>query len=144
MKYFEVRKQALLLIAGFVWMFAGTMVMKTGFQSIQQTDRIWPVLLGACIVFLIFYLMIFSKLVKKHELRIRGYEESKVAFWKFFDRKQYLVIAVMMSGGILIRAYHLLPIWFIELFYSGLGLALFSCGTRFVTRYIKFGKDVAA
>lgn len=144
MKYFEVRKQALLLIAGSVWMLAGAMVMKTGFPLVQQTDRLWLVLIGACIVFLIFYLMVFSKLVKKHELRIRGYEENRVAFWKFFDKKQYLIIAVMMSGGILIRAYHLLPAWVIAFFYSGVGLALFSCGTRFVARYIKFRKGVVA
>ena len=138
MKPFIVKKQCLLLIAGCVWMFAGFMVMKTGYPFLQKSTSLGIILLGASIIFLFFYLKIFSKLVRRHEIRIRGYEEDKVAFWKFFDRKQYVIIAIMMSGGILIRYYHLVPNWFIAFFYSGLGFALFSCGTRFVARYIKY------
>jgi len=138
MKPFIVKKQCLLLIAGCVWMFAGFMVMKTGYPFLQKSTSLGLILLGASIIFLFFYLKIFSKLVRRHEIRIIGYEEDKVAFWKFFDRKQYVIIAIMMSGGILIRYYHLVPNWFIAFFYSGLGFALFSCGTRFVARYFKY------
>ncbi len=141
MKLFAVKKRSLLLIAGLVWMFAGFMVMKTGYPFLIKSNSIGLILLGSLIIFLIFYLKIFSKLVKKHEIRIRGYEEERVAFWKFFDIKQYIIIAFMMSGGILIRYYHLAPDWFIAFFYSGLGFALFSCGTRFIARYFKF--DIA-
>ncbi|HHY28229.1 MAG TPA: hypothetical protein GX523_16070 [Desulfitobacterium dehalogenans] len=141
MNRFAVKKQYLLLIAGCVWMFAGLIVMKTGYPFLQKSASLGLILLGASIIFLIFYLKIFSKLVRKHEIRIRGYEEDKVAFWKFFDKKQYVIIVIMMSGGILIRFYHLVPNWFIAFFYSGLGFALFSCGTRFVARYIKFEKE---
>lgn len=138
MKLFAVKKRSLLLIAGLVWMFAGFMVMKTGYPFLKKSNSLGLILLGSLIIFLIFYLKIFSKLVKKHEIRIRGYEEERVAFWKFFDIKQYIIIAFMMSGGILIRYYHLAPDWFIAFFYPGLGFALFSCGTRFIARYIKF------
>ena len=141
MKRFAVKKQYLLLIAGFVWMFAGLMVMKTGYPFLQKSTSLGLILLGASIIFLIFYLMIFSKLVRKHEIRIKGYEEDRVAFWRFFDKKQYVIIAIMMCGGILIRSSHLVPDWFIAFFYSGLGFALFSCGTRFVARYIKFERE---
>lgn len=138
LKLFAVKKQYLLLIAGFVWMFAGFMVMKTGYPFLKKSTSLGFILLGAAVIFLIFYLKIFSKLVKKHEIRIRGYEEERVSFWKIFDIKQYIIIAIMMSGGILIRYYHLVPDWFIAFFYSGLGFALFSCGARFIARYIKF------
>lgn len=141
MKLFAVKKRSLLLIAGLVWMFAGFMVMKTGYPFLKKSNSLGLILLGGLIIFLIFYLKIFSKLVQKHEIRIRGYEEERVAFWKFFDIKQYIIIAFMMSGGILIRYYHLAPDWFIAFFYPGLGFALFSCGTRFLARYIKF--DIA-
>ncbi|AET69288.1 hypothetical protein Desor_3829 [Desulfosporosinus orientis DSM 765] len=135
---FAVKKQYLLLIAGCVWMFAGFMVMKTGYPFLKKSTSLGLILLGAAIIFLIFYLKIFSKLVKKHETRIRDYEEDRVAFWRFFDKKQYIIIAIMMSGGILMRSYHIVPDWFIAFFYPGLGFALFSCGTRFVARYIEF------
>lgn len=144
MKRFAVKKQYLLLIAGCVWMFAGLMVIKTGYPFLQESTSLGLILLGASITFLIFYLKIFSKLVRRHEIRVRDYEEDRVAFWRFFDKKQYVIIAIMMSGGILIRSYHLVPDWFIAFFYSGLGFALFSCGTRFVARYIKFERELRA
>lgn len=141
MKQFAVKKQYLLLIAGSVWMLAGFMVMKTGFTFLLKSTSLGLIILGASIIFLIFYLKIFSKLVRKHEIRIRGYEEDRVVFWKFFDNKQYIIIAFMMSGGFSIRYFHLVPGWFIAFFYSGLGIALFSCGIKFIVRYIKFNAE---
>jgi hypothetical protein len=37
-----------------------------------------------------------------------------------------------MGGGMTLRLSHLMPDWMIAFFYSGLGLALFLCGIRFL------------
>ena len=50
------------------------------------------------------------------------------------------LVAVLMVGGMAIRTSHLVPDWMIEFFYSGLGVALFLCGVRFLTVYAR--KDV--
>ncbi|MDO4717054.1 MAG: hypothetical protein Q4B08_05755 [Propionibacteriaceae bacterium] len=42
-------------------------------------------------------------------------------------------MAVMMSAGMSLRAYRLLPDWAIGFFYTGLGIALCACGIRFVS-----------
>ena len=55
----------------------------------------------------------------------------------FFDKKSYLVMIVMMSGGIVIRKFALIPEWGIAFFYSGLGLALASCGIKFLVGFLK-------
>lgn len=137
-KKLSIPKNYLILIAGIVWMFAGFMVMKIGvpiFMNIVTENII--ILILSCIVFLIFYLFIFSKLVVKHTNRIKDNPSKSMPFWQFFDLPSYIIMAVMMSGGIWLRSANVLPIWFIGFFYSGLGLALFSCGTRFVSVFFR-------
>ena len=61
-------------------------------------------------------------MVGKHANRIAGYVEDKIAFWRFFDASGYIMMAVMMTGGISLRAFGLVPNWFIAFFYTGLAL----------------------
>lgn len=132
----SVQKNYLTLIAGLVWVLAGSMVMSLGlplfFKLAPKNDWI-PFL--AIIVFLLFYLLIFSKLVNKHVARIRSNPAEKMPFWYFFDLPSYIIMLVMMSGGIILRVGHLIPKSVIAFFYSGLGFALFSCGTRFLNAF---------
>lgn len=86
--------------------------------------------------------MIFHKLTVKHTKRIREYEDDKQFFLKFFDVKSFIIMAVMMIGGILIRVLHLLPEQFIAFFYTGLGAALFLAGLLFGLNYFKEKKKV--
>ena len=79
--------------------------------------------------------MMFSKLVGKHAARIRSYGEEKMHVLKFFDVRGYLIMAVMMGGGIALRSFHLVPGWFIAFFYTGLGIALALAGVGFLVHY---------
>ena len=85
--------------------------------------------------------MVFGKLVKKHTARIRAYEEERHFFLKFFDVKSFLIMAVMMSGGIWLRSSGLAPERFIAVFYTGLGASLLLAGVRFGYH---FGKAASA
>jgi hypothetical protein len=94
----------------------------------------------AGVVFLIFYFLIFSRLVVKHTERIRERPEPRLPFWNFFDTSSYVVMAIMMAGGMWFRLSRVVPNWMIAFFYSGLGVALFSCGIRFLGVFSR--KDV--
>lgn len=72
----------------------------------------------------------------KHTLRIKNFQQPKQYFWKFFDMKSFIIMAVMMTGGVTIRIFHLLPEQFIAVFYSGLGAALFLAGSLFGYNYL--------
>jgi hypothetical protein len=85
---------------------------------------------------------VFSKLVHKHTGRIRERPEERLPFWNFFNASSWAVMAVMMGGGMTLRLSHLMPDWMIAFFYSGLGVALFICGVRFLRVYAR--KDVLA
>jgi hypothetical protein len=134
----SINKNYLILIAGLVWVLAGSMVMRIGlplFLKLTPKNK-WLPLLGI-IVFLVFYIFIFSKLVNKHVTRIKNSPTEKMPFWYFFDLSSYIIMLVMMSGGLVLRVEHLIPENFIAFFYSGLGFALFGCGTRFVYAFYR-------
>ncbi|MCO5381088.1 MAG: hypothetical protein NHB15_02280 [Methanosarcina barkeri] len=96
---------------------------------------IFSVFLAAS-VFSVFYLFIFSKLVEKHTIRISKDDKKKMFVMEFFDKKSYLIMVVMILGGTTIRKLSLLPAFFIGFFYVGIGLALFSCGMKFVYNFM--------
>jgi len=135
-----IPKNKLILIAGIVWCFAGAMVCRIGLPLLWELGftqlNLYPL---AGIVFLIFYFLIFSGLVVKHTKRIRERPEQKLPFWNFFDTSSYIVMAIMMGGGMWLRLAHILPNWMIAFFYSGLGIALFSCGVRFLSIFFQKG-----
>lgn len=76
----------------------------------------------------------------KVKKRIHEFEEELQLFYKFFDLKSFLIMAFMISFGIIIRKFRLLPDRFIAVFYTGLGAALFMAGVLFTWNYIKIFK----
>ena len=131
--FLAIPKNRLILIAGLVWCVAGAMVIKIGLPLLWQLGSTQLILYPlAAVVFLIFYFLIFSRLVIKHTERIRARPEERLPFWNFFDTSSYIVMVIMMGGGMWLRLSHLIPNSMIAFFYSGLGSALFSCGIRFL------------
>jgi small-conductance mechanosensitive channel len=129
----QVPKNQLMLIAGLVWCAAGAMVVLIGLPLEFQLAPEHLVLLPlAGVVFLAFYFLVFSQLVRKHTGRIRAQTEDRLPVWQFFNASSWVVMAVMMGGGMALRFSHAMPDWMIAFFYSGLGVALFLCGLRFL------------
>jgi hypothetical protein len=140
---FVVPKNHLMLIAGVVWCAAGAMVCLVGFPlELRLVPSDLALLPLAIVIFLAFDVFVFSRLVRKHTGRIRAQAEDRLPFWHFFNASSWAVMAVMMVGGMAIRFSHLAPDWFIAFFYSGLGVALFLAGVRFVGVFAR--KDVLA
>ncbi|MEG0375120.1 MAG: hypothetical protein RR672_05750 [Raoultibacter sp.] len=139
MNFAKIGTEKLLLVAGIVWMIAGFNIANIGIGAyLSEAGWIfWVSLVGTLVIFILFHIFIFTKMVGKHANRIRGYEEDKTHIWKFFDKKGYIVMAIMMGGGIGLRMSGLIPEWFIAFFYTGLGLALFVAGLSFVIRYFR-------
>lgn len=136
----KVKRNTLLLIACFLWCAAGFNILRVGVLA-------YPDYLGivnfasSLIVFAVFQLFIFGKLVKKHSTRIAGYEEERHFFLKFFDVKSFVIMAFMMTGGIALRSSGVVPKRFIAVFYTGLGASLLLAGVLFG---VNFGKAMSA
>lgn len=134
----KVKRNTLLLLACLVWSAAGFNILRIGLIAYPRYRSVLNFLLSV-LVFTVFQLFIFGKLVKKHTTRILSYVEERHLFLKFFDGKAFAIMAVMMTGGIGLRVSGLAPERFIAVFYTGLGASLLLAGLLFGRN---FGKAV--
>ena len=138
-----MKKRTLLAVAGCVWLIAGVNVARLGvlaYTNISQI-KILHILLSLA-VFCAFGLMFF-KMSIKHTQRIKGYKEEFRLVWHFFDLKAYIIMAVMMGGGIWLRASGLAPEVFIAVFYTGLGCVLALAGVLFGIMFLRYDGKAA-
>lgn len=136
----KVKRNTLLLLACLVWSAAGFNILRIGLMAYSAYVTVLNILLSV-LVFAVFQYFIFGKLVKKHTTRIHSYLEERHFFLKFFDKKAFAIMTVMMTGGIGLRASGLAPERFIAVFYTGLGAALLLAGLLFGRN---FGRAVLA
>lgn len=129
-----VKKQNLITVAGIVWALAGTNILLLGIGALTGFSG-WSLAaigVGAAVVFFLFHAKVFSPMIAKHANRIRAFDRPKLPVWKFFDAKGYVMMAIMMGGGIALRLSGLVPDWFIAFFYTGIGTALAVAGLSFL------------
>ncbi|MBU3874965.1 hypothetical protein HGO97_003945 [Faecalicatena sp. AGMB00832] len=138
----KIQKTKLLLLAALVWIAAGFNILRIGVLSYQNYTTALNLMISA-VVFLIFWFMVFGKLVKKHTHRIIHYKEERQFFLKFFDVKSFCIMAFMMTFGIGLRVSGICPDVFIAVFYSGLGAALTLAGILFGYHYLTQLKKTA-
>ena len=138
MSRFRIKKQPLIAVAGVVWLLAGLNVAILGVRAAIDVHDLAALILlalagGAVAIFCAFHPM-FSKLVKKNAQSIANLEGERHHVVRFFDRKSYMMMAIMMSFGVGMRAAGVFPDWFIAFFYTGLGLALTLAGASYIAR----------
>jgi len=132
----KVKRNTLLLIAALVWSAAGFNILRIGLLAYPPYRTVVNYLLSA-LVFTVFQVFIFGQLVNKHTARISAYEEELHFFLKFFDVKFFIIMAVMMTGGIWLRSSGVAPDRFIAFFYTGLGASLLLAGLLFGCNFAK-------
>lgn len=133
----KVNRNSLLLLAGMVWFIVGFNIMRLGTSALllNFTSPVLSVLVSL-LIFGLFFKLVFQKMVIKHCDRIKNYSEPKIMVFKFFDKKSYLIMALMIALGVTIRSSHLLNPLCLGIFYNGLGGSLISSGILFVVRYL--------
>lgn len=131
----KVQAKTLLLLAGLVWTAAGGNILRIGLETYGPYVN-WTNGLISLAVFAVFWIFVFSRLVKKHTARITGYEDRQY-FWRFFDGRSFAIMAGMMTGGVVRRTARLAPDWCIAVFYTGLGAALLGAGLAFGIRFVQ-------
>lgn len=133
----KVGKRSLVLISAIVWIMAGFNVLKIGIEAYRNYISVVNVI-GSIFVFMIFWNMIFKKMVDKNVVRIENMIGEKHNFWVFFDLKSFIIMAFMMTMGISLRVYSLVPEVFIAVFYSGLGTALGLAGVKYLYKFLNW------
>lgn len=131
-----VKNRTLLLLAAMMWGAAGFNIARIGALAYPGNESLFHAAVSL-VVFVLFWRM-FHKLVGKHTARIKNFAREKQYFWRFFDKKSFLIMAFMMTGGISMRAFNLMPEGCIAMFYTGLGIALALAGLAFALEYVRY------
>ena len=95
----KVKRNTLLLLAALVWGIAGANILRIGLAAYPAYLTLWNTLLSV-LVFAVFQQAVFGKLVKKHTARIGAYPDERLFFLRFFDRKSFVIMAVMMTESV--------------------------------------------
>ena len=130
-----VPKAGLLLVAGIMWMGIGLMLDIISYRWLRG-ERADHALLAAVIGFLCGLLIHhfgFLRVVDRNLARILPMEGKRCIF-SFMPLKSYLLIAVMMLMGFLLR-HSAIPKLYLSILYIGIGTALILSSVRYL-RYL--------
>jgi hypothetical protein len=131
-----VAKNALLFLAGLVWLFVGTMLVVLAYSWLSDAPKK---------IFFIFYafgillaLLVhhfgFLRIVDKNIARILPMVDKKCLF-SFITWKSYMIIIVMVGMGTFLR-HSAIPRQYLAILYTGIGLALILSSLRYVRVFI--------
>jgi hypothetical protein len=137
-----VSRENLLLIAGLVWTVAGGILGGRGLYHVIRYCS-WPVLriVIATALGVVFYGILFARISGKHIRRIRGLNIPYPCAFSFFNLRSYLMMGIMITGGILLRHFEIIPHEILFTFYITMGVPLLMSASRFF--YFRFmGKEV--
>ena len=132
-----VTKYLLIFIAGIVWIGVGLTLLFLAFLWLQTVSDLNIYLYaGAGVVLaLLAHHFGFLKLVDKNLKRILPIEE-KICLFAFIPWKSYLIIAVMITMGVVLR-HSAIPKQYLAILYIGIGLALILSSVRYMRVFIR-------
>jgi peptidoglycan biosynthesis protein MviN/MurJ (putative lipid II flippase) len=122
-----------------MWIIAGINVFHIGVQVWQiQKAQPWIHFFGVLAASL-FFAFIFHRSYTKNVVRISKMNNPRNPL-SFFDLKGWLIIVFMITLGVSVRHFELLPRSFIAPFYQGLGMSLCIYGGRFLWKGAMYGE----
>jgi hypothetical protein len=127
-----VPKTILLLMAGLLWTGTGIMLDSLSYTWLRGADShaaFWAVLIGFVLALLIHHLGLL-RIVDKNLGRILPMKGRRCLF-SFMPWKSYLLIALMISLGILLR-HSSIPKLILSVFYTAMGTALILSSIRYL------------
>ena len=128
----SVTKHNLLFIAGLAWTTAGGILAGRGLSYLVQHGHYLGWRLAGGLVFgMIFYVLLFAKISRKHIKRIRGLNIPYPCAFSFFNVRSYLMMAIMISGGIMLRRFDVINKEWLYNFFVTMGVPLLISATRF-------------
>lgn len=121
-----MKKYNLILTAGIIWLLVGIMLINRALSWTNTVPDGWllVVILLGLLIGVVKYLLIFGKVGKKNIKRIEDFKEEKNNFFKLYSPKTYLIIILMITGGIILRHLEFIPKYVLLPLYLGIGIAM--------------------
>jgi hypothetical protein len=133
-----VSRRSLLLIAGCAWTTAGgILILRALVQLIAMKQYLWLEILIGIICGMGFYLLLFARISKKHINRITLIKIDNPCFFSFFNFRSYLMMIIMITGGITLRKLDVINRDVLWTFYLTMGIPLLISAYRFFYSWVK-------
>ncbi|MFH1296627.1 MAG: hypothetical protein ABIJ04_05055 [Bacteroidota bacterium] len=137
-----IPKRHLLLVATAVWLFAGAFLLYRGIRMLPETTYLWVKIPLAIVAGLIFFHLLFLRVSLKHITRIRSLEILRPCIFSFFDWRSYLLMAIMITSGILVRKTGWVDEQWVSLFFITMAAPLLLSAVRFFRAWKKYSELV--
>ena len=125
-------RRNLLFIAAFVWTFAGGMLLTRGILMMGiDTDFLTTRIVISIVGGELFYVILFSKISKKHVIRIIHLTNNCPSIFSFFNLRSYGMMIFMISFGIFLRTSGIVPPFYLSILYVTMGIPLLVSSLRF-------------
>jgi hypothetical protein len=131
------RNSSLILLSGIVWIGVGIMLLCFAFSwlAMAQDKNIYFFACSGVIAALIVHHFGFLKIVNTNIERIFQTNEKKCLF-SFIPSRSYLIIAVMITLGVILR-HSSIPKQYLSILYIGIGLALILSSVRYLRIFFR-------
>lgn len=125
--------------AAILWGFAGYKLTHIAWKALKDSVPdyrvVIPLILAGWGLFLYF---VFIKTVRKHVSRIVNKKNEYNCLFSFLDIKGYFLMAVMITGGIILRKSEIVPLIPLGVVYGIMGLTLFTSALIFLFMGTRF------
>lgn len=136
---FSVTKRTLLFEAAVIWTFAGVMLLFRGSSMLEASSGFsWLKVFGCICGGLIFFVLVFLKISRKHVNRIINLHGDRHQFYEFFNLRSYLMMIGMISLGVFLRKTSIVPLASLSLAYITMGIPLLFSSFRFYHRWFYY------
>jgi len=130
-----VKKEYLLLPAGFMWMGVGIMLCVMAFRWLMSSLQPLPFSVAGITTGIAVYRFGFVKIAQKNIDRIEALPGLR-CFFSFMTFRSYLMVIVMMTLGISLR-HSSIPREWLSVIYNGIGIGLALSSIRYFKSYLK-------
>lgn len=128
----SVSKHNLLFIAGLAWTTAGGILAGRGLAYLlAHPEHLGWRLAGGVALGFVFYVLLFAKISRRHIRRIHGINIPYPCAFSFFNLRGYFMMAMMITGGIMLRKFDVINKDWLYNFYITMGMPLLISASRF-------------
>ena len=128
----KLARRGLLFIAAAAWTFAGGILLFKGITLLCQfSNFLWPKILISLGGGGLFYWFLFSKISFRHAWRIIDLKTDSPCLFSFFNFRSYIIMAAMITSGLLLRKSGIISPGFLSVLYATMGIPLFLSAFRF-------------
>jgi hypothetical protein len=142
-------KVVLIALGAALWGFAAYRILKLGFIFIEKhaLHHFLNYLIGIA-GFIPFFMLVFRKVSRRYITRIKNLPQLRPCIFAFFDVRGYILMTFMITMGILVSHWKVIPELYKGTFFISLGLSLLASsifyiieGVQFVIKEKKKGKN---